>query len=124
MNTVDIRDTEASQSLYWTVAIPVTVAVLAVAFVYGYKGDDIGDWIHDRIRVWNATPFSIPAEAAEARKPLIPTTDDRRVKWGGTDTGPKKVWRAARNSVRRQHRRTNPDPGSKRRSTFQSDILP
>jgi hypothetical protein len=65
MNTVDIRDIEATQSLYWIVAIPVTVVVLVVAFVYGYRGDDIGDWIHDGIPLWNATRFSIPAEGAE-----------------------------------------------------------
>jgi hypothetical protein len=48
MNTVDIRDIEADQRLYWTISIPVTIAVLALAFVYGYKGDEIGDWIHDK----------------------------------------------------------------------------
>ena len=48
MNTADIRDIEANQSLYWSIAIPITLAVLALALVYGYKGDEIVDWIHDR----------------------------------------------------------------------------
>ncbi len=107
MNTADIRDMDASQSLYWTVAIPVTVTVLAVAFVYGYKGDEIGDWIHDRIRARNDTWLSRPAEVAETRKPPICTHE---------------VWRAARNSVRRRSRRS--DPNVMRRPTFQSDTVP
>jgi hypothetical protein len=57
MNAADIRDMGGTQSLYWTVAIPVTVVVLAVAFVYGYKGDEIGDWVHDTIHARNAARF-------------------------------------------------------------------
>jgi hypothetical protein len=101
MNTADIRDIEATQSLYWTVAIPVTVAVLAVAFIYGYKGDEIGDWIHDRIRLWKAARFSRPAGLAETRQLLIPTADGSRVKWAGADARAREVWRSARSSVRR-----------------------
>jgi hypothetical protein len=119
MNTVDIRDIEASQSLYWTIAIPVTVAVLAVAFIYGYKGDEINDWIHDRTHSWNTTiQFPRPA----TRKPLVPTTDGLWANWAGTDAGVKEVWRSVRHSARRHKRRTGPD--GLRRSTFQSDVLP
>ncbi len=82
MNTVDIRDIEATQSLYWTVAVPVTVVVLGVAFIYGYRGDEIGDWIHDRGSLWNDAPrgpvYRLAEARAEIRKPLIPTTDDSR----------------------------------------------
>lgn len=123
MNTVDIRDTEATQSLYWTVAIPVTVVVLALAFVYGYRGDEIGDWIHDRIRLWNAARASRPDEVAGARKPLIPMTDGVGFNGAATDAGAKEVWGTVlRNSVRRRNRRT--DREAMRRSTFQSDTLP
>ncbi|KAL6863564.1 hypothetical protein J3F83DRAFT_744819 [Trichoderma novae-zelandiae] len=45
MNTVDVRDTEYSQRIFWMTGVPVTVAVLAVAFVYGYKGEEIRDWM-------------------------------------------------------------------------------
>ncbi|KAK0610421.1 cora-like Mg2+ transporter protein-domain-containing protein [Bombardia bombarda] len=45
MNTSDIRDLDAGQTLYWTVAIPVTVVILFLAFIYGYRGDEIQDWI-------------------------------------------------------------------------------
>jgi hypothetical protein len=48
MNTNDIRNMDNNQKLYWEVALPVTVVVLAVAFVYGYAGDLIVDWFHDR----------------------------------------------------------------------------
>lgn len=45
MNTTDIRDTNYDQRLFWTVSLPVTFAVLALAFFYGYKGDTIEDRI-------------------------------------------------------------------------------
>ncbi|OTA79326.1 hypothetical protein M434DRAFT_38340 [Hypoxylon sp. CO27-5] len=45
MNTTDIRDTDYDQRFFWTVAIPVTFVVLALAFFYGYKGDSIEDRI-------------------------------------------------------------------------------
>ncbi|KAI0883680.1 uncharacterized protein GGS22DRAFT_194936 [Annulohypoxylon maeteangense] len=45
MNTTDIRDTEYDQRFFWTVALPVTFVVLALAFFYGYKGDTIEDRI-------------------------------------------------------------------------------
>ncbi len=122
MNTVDIRETEDTQSLYWAVAIPVTVVVLAIAFVYSYKGDEIGDWMHDKIRLWNATRVPRPAEVAGARNPLISMTDSGQVRWTGTDSGAQEVWRTVRNSVRRRSRRTDRD--AVRRSTFQTDMLP
>lgn len=48
MNTTDIRDIDASQTLYWFIAIPITAGVLAAAFLYGYKGDEIEDWVQGR----------------------------------------------------------------------------
>ncbi|KAI1206728.1 uncharacterized protein F4807DRAFT_438038 [Annulohypoxylon truncatum] len=45
MNTTDIRDTDYDQRFFWTVALPVTFVVLALAFFYGYKGDTIEDRI-------------------------------------------------------------------------------
>lgn len=121
MNTVDIRDIEATQTLYWTIAIPVTVVVLAIAFVYGYKGDEIGDWIHDRIRPTNATWLPSRTEPAEPNKPLTSTIDGPQVRWAETDAGAKEVWKAVRNSVRRRKRKTDKDV--KRTSTFHSDVM-
>ncbi|KAI0897390.1 hypothetical protein F4806DRAFT_398504 [Annulohypoxylon nitens] len=45
MNTTDIRDTDYDQRLFWAVSVPITFAVLALAFLYGYKGDAIEDRI-------------------------------------------------------------------------------
>ncbi|KAK4033784.1 hypothetical protein C8A01DRAFT_39754 [Parachaetomium inaequale] len=87
MNTIDIRDIGATQFLYWTIAIPVTVVVLAIALVYGYKGEEIGDWIEDRIRPRIATWLPSRTEAAEPS-----TTDGFQVKWDGTGAGVKEVW--------------------------------
>ncbi|KAK5987540.1 hypothetical protein PT974_11672 [Cladobotryum mycophilum] len=50
MNTIDMRSTHYNQQLFWMTAIPVTVAVLALAFIYGYKGDDIRDWMVQRLQ--------------------------------------------------------------------------
>lgn len=125
MNTVDIRDIEATQSLYWTIAVPVTIVVLAFALVYGYKGDEIIDWIRDRISLWKSSRAPRPAEVAAQRTPQIPATDGgqgKTVKWAGTDAGAKEAWRTVQNSVRRRKRRQ--DMNVTRKSTFQSDIMP
>ncbi|KAL9571877.1 hypothetical protein ACKAV7_003866 [Fusarium commune] len=45
MNTTDIRDTKNDQRIFWTVSIPITAGVLALAFIYGYMGDEIHDCI-------------------------------------------------------------------------------
>ncbi|KXX76191.1 Magnesium transport protein CorA [Madurella mycetomatis] len=122
MNTVDIRDIGATQSLYWTIAVPVTIVVLAIALAYGYKGDEIGDWIRDRISLWKSNRVPRSAEVAAQRKPQSSAADGRWVKWAGTDAGTKEVWKTVRNSVRRRKRRQDMD--MTRKSTFQSDILP
>lgn len=43
MNTTDIRDTDLDQSIFWKVAIPTTILILTLAFLYGYKWDSIHD---------------------------------------------------------------------------------
>jgi hypothetical protein len=50
MNTSDIRDMDRNQTVYWLVAVPVTLLTLLAAFAYGYKGDDIRDWLYDKFR--------------------------------------------------------------------------
>ena len=47
MNTNDIRNMDNNQELFWSVAVPVTVLVLSLAFFYAYKGDDIEDWLSE-----------------------------------------------------------------------------
>lgn len=121
MNTVDIRDIEASQSLYWTIAIPVTIVVLALAFVYGYKGDEIGDWIHDKIALRKARWQGL-TKALDSTKAVVDLARDTQVKGPRTEVGPraKEVWRTVSGSVKYRKRRT--DPEVLRRSTFQSEI--
>ncbi|KAL2277848.1 hypothetical protein FJTKL_15138 [Diaporthe vaccinii] len=54
MNTNDIRNMESNQPLFWAVAVPVTALVLAAAFLYGYKSDEVEDvlrpWLQPRVR--------------------------------------------------------------------------
>ncbi|KAG6353490.1 hypothetical protein INS49_005671 [Diaporthe citri] len=43
MNTNDIRNMDSNQPLFWAVAAPLTILVLATAFIYGYKSDEVED---------------------------------------------------------------------------------
>ncbi|KAJ4362366.1 hypothetical protein N0V83_010459 [Neocucurbitaria cava] len=43
MNTADIRDMESLQSLFWIVALPLTLVTMATCLVVGYNGDEIRD---------------------------------------------------------------------------------
>lgn len=45
MNTADVRNMNHKQGLFWATGIPVTLFVLIVACIYGYKGDEICDWV-------------------------------------------------------------------------------
>ena len=54
MNTTDIRDTPHDQKIFWTAAIPVTVGVVALSFIYGYKGDAIEDFVTTAF--WSMVP--------------------------------------------------------------------
>ncbi|KAJ5453203.1 Mg2+ transporter protein CorA-like/Zinc transport protein ZntB [Penicillium cf. griseofulvum] len=44
MNTADIRDTKFDQTIFWEIAIPSTIVILTLAFLYGYKWDNIYEW--------------------------------------------------------------------------------
>ncbi|KAF2026898.1 hypothetical protein EK21DRAFT_33642, partial [Setomelanomma holmii] len=43
MNTIDIRDMGSGQSLFWTIAIPLTAVTMGAAMFIGYNGDDLRD---------------------------------------------------------------------------------
>ncbi|UKZ54094.1 hypothetical protein TrVGV298_007900 [Trichoderma virens] len=45
MNTADVRNMNHKQGLFWATGIPVTIFVLTMACIYGYKGDEIRDWV-------------------------------------------------------------------------------
>ena len=50
MNTADIRDMNQTQSLFWSVAIPLTVITVGGCMLIGYNGDDLLDAIRSAIR--------------------------------------------------------------------------
>ena len=45
MNTADIRDMEPSQALFWEVAAPFTIFVVAVVLTVAYNVNRIMGWI-------------------------------------------------------------------------------
>ncbi|KAL2265332.1 hypothetical protein VTJ83DRAFT_6432 [Remersonia thermophila] len=121
MNTSDIRDIDANQTLYWEIAVPVTILTLLVAFAYGYKGDEIGDWLYDKFHR-AGRHHRLPGKAAgisappSGRLPLSEPpggqTNDKR-----SATKPKQV--SIKFSVRdRVRRRKQRDP--RRKNTFES----
>ncbi|KAJ4295018.1 hypothetical protein N0V90_007026 [Kalmusia sp. IMI 367209] len=44
MNTSDIRDMDNKQSLFWEIALPLTVSVMAIMMAIAYNGDEIRDF--------------------------------------------------------------------------------
>ncbi|EUC28395.1 hypothetical protein COCCADRAFT_9224 [Bipolaris zeicola 26-R-13] len=51
MNTVDIRDMNQKQGLFWIVAIPLTVVTVGACLLIGYNGDQLRDmisWLYRR----------------------------------------------------------------------------
>ncbi|KAK7413672.1 hypothetical protein QQX98_007454 [Neonectria punicea] len=60
MNTVDIRDMENGQTLYWSIALPVTFGILVLAFLYGYKWDSIVGRFQSHLEHYHSTRKSPP----------------------------------------------------------------
>ncbi|KAM0415767.1 hypothetical protein ACHAPT_013272 [Fusarium lateritium] len=50
MNTTDIRDTAYDQRIFWSLSIPVTIGILTLAYLYGYKGDVVQDSMSKAMR--------------------------------------------------------------------------
>ncbi|KAF2457630.1 hypothetical protein BDY21DRAFT_30142 [Lineolata rhizophorae] len=71
MNTSDIRDMDSRQSLFWAVAIPLTVGVMAIILLLAYNGDDLRDLMSKAIHHMrpNDTTLDGPTPIAE-RKPI------------------------------------------------------
>ncbi len=131
MNTVDLRDMESDQTLFWTVAMPTTFVVLAIAFLYGYKWD----WLVARVarvveqrRNWTAENKATrpPAQTEKdqpAASPLSPTlVDELRSRSGDEQSGVTRSqwsWREdAINGLKGRRRKTG--EGIIRRSTDRS----
>ncbi|PNP53590.1 hypothetical protein THARTR1_05956 [Trichoderma harzianum] len=50
MNTIDVRDSSWNQQIFWITGIPMTVVVLSLAWIYGYKSEEIRDWMIYRLQ--------------------------------------------------------------------------
>jgi Mg2+ and Co2+ transporter CorA len=48
MNTVDIRDMESSQALFWEVSLPLTVGIIVISLLIGLKGYEIKEFFQSR----------------------------------------------------------------------------
>lgn len=59
MNTSDVRDMSAGSGLYWAIAAPVTLSVLGMAYLYGYKWDALTRRV--TLRAWREQ--EMPREA-------------------------------------------------------------
>ncbi|KAM3522508.1 hypothetical protein NHJ13051_005606 [Beauveria bassiana] len=72
MNVADIRETKRNQPLFWSIALPVTLGVLAIAFLYGYKWDSMVGWFErllDGIRESRKAQYKTVADT-RAKQPL------------------------------------------------------
>ena len=50
MNTTDVDGLKWDQSIFWATSLPITAFVLLTAMVYGYKGDEISEWLSTKMR--------------------------------------------------------------------------
>lgn len=50
MNTVDIRNQDTTQWLFWAIALPITAAVVVLALVVAYRYDEIREWIDKKTK--------------------------------------------------------------------------
>ena len=48
MNTVDIRNQDTTQTLFWEMALPLTAAVIGLALLIGYRYEAMMEWFRRR----------------------------------------------------------------------------
>jgi hypothetical protein len=71
MNTVDIRDMNNRQTLFWAISLPLTVAIIVLSLFVGFKHDDIQElfltrpwsWSHGNLLTKTEPPVSPRHEA-------------------------------------------------------------
>ncbi|CAO2655234.1 Nn.00g102980.m01.CDS01 [Neocucurbitaria sp. VM-36] len=51
MNTSDIRDMDKQQSLFWIIALPLTLVTMGTCMIIGYNGDELRDTISSIYRM-------------------------------------------------------------------------
>jgi hypothetical protein len=102
-----MRDLDSDQSLFWSVAVPLTVVVMALAFIYGYKGDEIVDWfsdkMHDRRKrqrnSWQST--SLPSSSLSQASTTVPELDSSSQKVNQKTGLRHSLFRRKRDNVKR-----------------------
>ncbi|KKP07345.1 hypothetical protein THAR02_00542 [Trichoderma harzianum] len=65
MNTADVRNMQYKQGLFWATGIPVTLFVLTLACIYGYKGDEIRDWAIQRSHCPRNKKLRLPGDGRD-----------------------------------------------------------
>ncbi|KAJ5480061.1 hypothetical protein N7530_005570 [Penicillium desertorum] len=60
MNTSDIRDMESSQSLFWTISIPLTVVIIAVILSVAFQAERIRELFDTLLGNDRASPMANP----------------------------------------------------------------
>ena len=69
MNTSDIRSLQSGQWLFWAVALPLTVSVVALASFIGYRGERIRETL-SRVKTQQRSRVLVPAKLADAEARL------------------------------------------------------
>ncbi|KAI9782655.1 MAG: hypothetical protein M1816_001726 [Peltula sp. TS41687] len=65
MNTVDIRNSDKTQWLFWIISLPLTIMVMISALLIGYHGDRIREFIADRVISSIATPRKVREQTTD-----------------------------------------------------------
>lgn len=66
MNTADVRDMAYTSRLYWAVAVPVTLFILGIAYLYGYKWEDLTQRITRKSWLEQGLQATIDSDGREA----------------------------------------------------------
>jgi hypothetical protein len=68
MNTVDVRNLEQGQWLFWTVALPVTTVVIGLAVLVVLKGESIREFLIKREGVKDRGTINMPSRNLSRRE--------------------------------------------------------
>lgn len=85
MNTKDVRSMEFSQQVFWMTGVPVTLTVMVIALVYGYKGDEIGDWFAEKMYARRRRAGQAASGGVDAAASAAATDEKRRLLHVDTD---------------------------------------
>ncbi|OQE20216.1 hypothetical protein PENFLA_c017G00431 [Penicillium flavigenum] len=68
MNTSDIRDMESSQSLFWTISIPLTMVIIAVILSVSFQAERIRELFDTLLGNYRASPMANPVPIVSREK--------------------------------------------------------